>query len=150
MYYDGQGVDKNMKEAFKWFKRAASWKLLNFPKALYYVGFMYANGQGVDKNMEKAFKWYKRAAAMDDGDSMYEVAYMYANGQGVKKDTDKALKWLNRAKRHPDATYKELQYKNESLLRRLDESQKQFHGDNYDNVIDEHDMPIPKPPQLTP
>ena len=148
MYYDGDGVEQNMEKAFKWFKDAASWKLLNFPKALYYVGFMYANGQGVDKNMEKAFEWYKRAAAMDDGDSMYEVAYMYANGQGVKKDTDKALKWYKRAERHPHAMYKELQYKNESHLRKLDELdelQKQFHGNNYKDVINQHKMPTPKP-----
>ena len=157
MYYDGDGVEQNMQEAFKWFKLAASWKLLNFPEALYYVGFMYANGLGVNQNYEKALEWYKRAAAMGDSDSMYEVSSMYYRGQGVKQNTEKALNWYSRAKKallqykendlhYLDNSQSESNKKNEShlseldKLRELDKLQKDFYGDKYESVI-------PKSPQ---
>ena len=161
-YYNGDGVEQNYIEAFNWYKRAADWQLKQFPEAPYNVGFMYANGQGVAQDDAEAFKWYKHAADMDDADSMYEVAFMYYNGQGVAQNHAEAVRWLRlaAAKGHEDAIYNltpeaQLKYKNDLHLRKLDElqkldeSQKQFHGDDYVKVINEHIMPIPKPPQTS-
>ena len=58
MYRSGDGVEKDLTEAIKWFKKAAEqghedakWELAN----------MYENGDGVDRDIAEAVKWYNEA-----------------------------------------------------------------------------------------
>lgn len=59
MYVHGKGVEKDLKEAFKWFSRAAK---QNDPDFQYDLGIMYAKGKGIQQNMQEALIWMKRAA----------------------------------------------------------------------------------------
>jgi TPR repeat protein len=60
MYDAGQGVEKDLAEAAKWFRAAAQQKV---PQAEYAVGACYADGEGVPKDMIEAYKWISLAAA---------------------------------------------------------------------------------------
>ena len=57
IYSNGEGVDKDLKEAIYWFKKSAS---LNNVLAEYKLGYMYDNGLGIQKDYEKAYKYYDR------------------------------------------------------------------------------------------
>ena len=54
MYYNGQGVLQNYKEAFKWYRLAAD---QGDAVAQFNLGVMYYNGQGVTQNYVYAHMW---------------------------------------------------------------------------------------------
>lgn len=87
MYFNGYGVKKDYKEAFKWFKEAGENTGMWY--ASYDLGYMYENGYGTDKDYEKAFQCYKSATNYYKAD--YRRAYLYEHGLGVEKDINKAL-----------------------------------------------------------
>ena len=57
-YLDGDGVDKDLKEAFKYFSLAAE---QGDDDAQHQVGLCYANGNGVEQNTTEAIKWFNLA-----------------------------------------------------------------------------------------
>ncbi|WP_419591592.1 tetratricopeptide repeat protein, partial [Thiolapillus sp.] len=59
MYAEGQGVRQDLKEAVKWYRRAAE---QGYALAQYNLGLMYANGRGVRQDFKEAVKWYQKAA----------------------------------------------------------------------------------------
>ena len=63
MYHQGQGVEQDLKEAVKWYQKAADQGQVN---AQYTLGWMYANGRGVEQNYVTACAWYNIAAAKGD------------------------------------------------------------------------------------
>ena len=60
MYYRGEGVPQNYKQAFRWFTKAA-WK--GHGKAQASLGVMYNSGDGVLQDYAKAHMWYNIAGA---------------------------------------------------------------------------------------
>ena len=64
MYAEGRGVEKNDKEAAKWFRKAAE---QGDAVSQYELGRLYAKGKGVDQDYEKAMKWIRKAAETDKG-----------------------------------------------------------------------------------
>jgi hypothetical protein len=64
MYYFGEGVSQDYKEAAKWYQKAAdqrsSWAEIN-------LGSCYEYGQGVNQDYKEAVKWYQKSA--DQGNS---------------------------------------------------------------------------------
>ena len=64
MYSNGEGVEKNCKEAAKWYKKAADQGEVN---AQFALAVMYYKGLGVQINHSEAVKWWKKAA--DQGHS---------------------------------------------------------------------------------
>ena len=58
-YYFGEGVEKDHKEAIKWFRKAVG---QNYADAQYSLGVMYDNGEGVEKNHKEAVNWFRKAA----------------------------------------------------------------------------------------
>lgn len=58
-YYDGVGVEKNLAEAVKWFRKAAE---KNYAPAQFSLGLCYYGGKGVPRNYVEAVKWYRKAA----------------------------------------------------------------------------------------
>jgi hypothetical protein len=62
MYDNGRGVEKDFKEAVKWYQKAAD---QGDAKAQNNLGVMYANGQGVEQNYQNyvtAYAWWNIAA----------------------------------------------------------------------------------------
>ncbi|MBI1422227.1 MAG: hypothetical protein GC149_02090 [Gammaproteobacteria bacterium] len=58
-YEEGRGTQKNLKQAFEWYSKAAQ---QNQYEAEYKLGSLYENGMGVRQDYKKAMEWYKRAA----------------------------------------------------------------------------------------
>ncbi len=64
-YANGDGVPKDLGNAFKWFREAAE---QGHTAAQFNLGVMYANGDGVPKDSATAAIWFQKAAeAGNDG-----------------------------------------------------------------------------------
>ena len=60
MYYDGQGVIKDLKESARWFRRAAN---QGEARAQSKLGFSYLYGEGVSQDFVMAYVWLNIATA---------------------------------------------------------------------------------------
>jgi TPR repeat protein len=99
LYTEGAGYSRNLKEAYKWTKRAAE----NWDKAAFCsLGILYQYGKGVQKNYEKAFYWYKMAADMNLPEGQYHLGIMYQEGLHVPKDPVESKKWFDLSKIPPN------------------------------------------------
>lgn len=118
-YYSGDGTEKNIAEAARWWTRLAtlldndeytdeeydeilSGAHLYIEIARYELGCLYYNGIGVERDYLEAARWFKRS---DSPHASYELAKCYYYGHGVAQNLDKALEHLERAAKegHPDA-----------------------------------------------
>ena len=91
MYYNGEGVPKNLQEAAKWFHKAAE---QGDAEAQYSLGMMYNYGEGVPTNLQEAVKWYRKAAEQGDELAQYSLGIMYYEGLGVPESPVYAYAWL--------------------------------------------------------
>jgi hypothetical protein len=60
MYYHGEGVERDLDQALKWFHLAAE---QNDTAAQFNLGFMYGKGEGTPKNHRASMEWFKKAAS---------------------------------------------------------------------------------------
>ncbi len=89
--YDwGTGVEKNGKEAFRWYMKSAE---KGHSGAQNNVGLCYENGRGVEKNGKEAFRWYMKSAERGNITAQNNVGICYENGRGVEKNGKEAFKW---------------------------------------------------------
>lgn len=63
MYLNGEGVAKDEKQAFAYFKQASEQGDIS---SQYWLGFCYENGIGTAQNLMQAVGWYKKSAARGD------------------------------------------------------------------------------------
>lgn len=104
-YSSGDGVVKNLKEAFMWFERSAK---QGNKYGQYNVGRYYQYGFGVVKNVQSAIEWYEKSALQGYGKAanmlgqIYEAGYTIneserilkrASGPNVKKNPKEAFYW---------------------------------------------------------
>jgi len=89
LYEMGEGVSRDLNEAFKLYKRAADQGNSN---AQYYLGKKYECGQGVTKDMNEAIKLYKLSADQGYTRAQFDLARMYSMGEGVPKDEKEAFR----------------------------------------------------------
>ncbi|KAF9163996.1 hypothetical protein DFQ26_001909 [Actinomortierella ambigua] len=95
MIYDhGHGVDKNDKDAFWWYRMAASHGTV---AAQLRVGKMYEQGQGVPRSFGRAASWYLRAADGGSAEAQYQIACVYQYGPSDKRDEEEASMWFHMA-----------------------------------------------------
>lgn len=94
IYQKGTGAKPNMKEAVKWFQKAAD---QNYPEALVALGEMTQAGQGVTRDPTNAARFYQSAAEKGNVTGEYDLAYLYEQGMGVEKDETNASKWYELA-----------------------------------------------------
>ena len=59
MYFSGQGVSQDYKEAAKWYRKAAEQELA---LSQYNLGMMYGKGYGVPRDYVLAHMWFNLAA----------------------------------------------------------------------------------------
>lgn len=57
-YEKGEGTEKNLKEAFRWYKESAA---QNHARAQYSLAMMYEKGNVVEIDTDKAIEWYEKA-----------------------------------------------------------------------------------------
>lgn len=94
-YYGRNGVEKNLKIAFKWLLMAAEEGDI---EAISWVGRCYYHGDGVRRNNKKAFYWAKKGAKLGDAQSQDDLGYLYYNdGRASEKDLRRALYWFHKA-----------------------------------------------------
>ena len=76
MYFNGWGVIKDLKMAFRWYKKSS---LNGNPYAQYKLGDMYWNGLGVEVNTDTAQIWWKMAADNGYKDAQFNLPYQYCH-----------------------------------------------------------------------
>lgn len=96
MYREGHGVEKNEKQAFSWFMKAAQ-DDQNCPSGQFYVGACYYYGTGVAINYKEATRWYEKAALQNDILAQSNLGWCYEWGEGVEKDINAAIHWYQLA-----------------------------------------------------
>jgi tetratricopeptide (TPR) repeat protein len=93
-YSEGQGVEKDEKEALRWLRQAAA---NGDGKAMFRLGFTYLRGQGVEKDEKQAAQWIRKAAGKGHRGAMTILGLMHEGGTGVEADRAEALKWYKKA-----------------------------------------------------
>jgi uncharacterized protein len=75
--YDfGNGVNKDIAEAFNWYLKAAKKGKM---EAQYNIGFFYKEGELVKQDYKKAVHWYSLAAKQGDTEAQRDLGYLYLN-----------------------------------------------------------------------
>lgn len=91
----GQGVPKNMDEAFRLMKEASG---EGHPEATGAIGLFHQNGwAGLMPNDKEAVAWYKKGHELGGLRASYNYGVMLVNGLGVDADLDKGLPLIERA-----------------------------------------------------
>ena len=107
----GPGVEKNVPEAVKWFRKSAD---QNCYEGLYQLGLCFEKGEGVERDSDKAKEYYRKAAESlrhwADRDNPWAQVYYgewLKTGFGVEKNVPEAVKWFRRSAELncPDAFY---------------------------------------------
>ena len=73
-YYKGDGVEQDMKEAVKRFRKAAE---QGVAEAQFCLALCYYEGDGVAQDKEEAVKWYRKAAEQENADAQFCHCYCY-------------------------------------------------------------------------
>lgn len=94
MYYRGQGVVRDDREAAAWFRRAAD---EGDAHAQFNLGLLYARGEGMPRSDAEAARWLRSAAEQGHAPAQASLAYLYARGRGVRQDSVQAHLWYTLA-----------------------------------------------------
>jgi len=91
----GGGVDKDPKQARRWFERAA--QEANDPVAYFYLGRLYYVGEGVERDFEKAFEYLSKLEHLQQPAVHYLIGRMFEYGEGVPRNLAKARAYYAKA-----------------------------------------------------
>lgn len=98
-YRYGNGVARDLVQAFTWFKKSAeggySWSMGE-------LGHCYYFGRGVAKNYSSALTWYRKGAEAGDAASQTGMGHLYEFGRGVERSAAKAFQWYKKAAENGD------------------------------------------------
>ncbi|HEY5799299.1 MAG TPA: tetratricopeptide repeat protein [Burkholderiaceae bacterium] len=84
MYYTGQGVPQDFKQAASWHLKAAG---KGKADAQYILGSQYFTGQGVEQDYKQAVSWFRKAANQGHAEAQYLLGLMYMHhAAGMEKD----------------------------------------------------------------
>ena len=93
-YATGQGVEKDVAEAVKWFRKSAE---QGDARGQCGLGTCYASGMGVKKDDAEAVKWYRKAADQGYAAAQSALGTLFAMGEGVEKDAAEAARWFRKS-----------------------------------------------------
>lgn len=94
MYAQNDKMQKDIKEAIYWYKKAAE---QNQKDAIMALGDLYYYGTEVKRNLHLAFTYYKQASELDNYEACYSLGEMYAQGVGVAKHLPTAFSYYKKA-----------------------------------------------------
>ncbi|MFK5912907.1 MAG: tetratricopeptide repeat protein [Woeseiaceae bacterium] len=114
MYQKGLGVEKNLKAAFAWYKRASA---NGHTDAMYNLALMYNKGRVVYRSPKDAVKWWRKAAELGNAEAQFNIGVEYFYGRKIGKDIPKALMWWKKSARQGNKSSRAALYKayNEGL-----------------------------------
>ena len=93
MFYTGDPVPQDYKEAAKWYRKAAE---QGVAEAQAFLGNMYSIGRGVPQDYKEAAKWCRKAAEQGDALAQEFIGItIYGQGKGVPQDYVESYAWLN-------------------------------------------------------
>lgn len=116
MYYNGEGVPEDDREAVRWYRLAAE---QGYASAQFALGVMYDNGEGVPEDNREAVRWYQLAAEQGDASAQFNLGVMYTIGEGVPEDYVQAHKWFNIAASSAEADDREKSAASRNLVAAL-------------------------------
>ena len=90
-YMDGKGVQKDEKQAFLCFEKAA---LQGHADAQCKLGDCYYWAKGVTQDYTRAAKWYRKSAEQGNHDAQTMLGICYCFGQGVTKSDYSSFLWM--------------------------------------------------------
>ncbi|MEI6562884.1 MAG: tetratricopeptide repeat protein [bacterium] len=122
-YLTGKGIDTNLVEAEKCFRKSAE---LGHPLAQFQLGTAYLSGLGVETNPAEAVKWFRLSAEQGAAVAQYNLGVALERGEGVPQDNQAAYGWFIVAK---DRGFTPSILKVESLEKLLSPSQIQAQKD---------------------
>ncbi|MCL2243176.1 MAG: hypothetical protein FWC03_01755 [Treponema sp.] len=93
-YYNGEGVEKDLAQAAKWYEKAAN---QGFALGQYYLGYCYYTGEGVEQDFTQAAQWYIKAAEQGNAKAQQKLSVCYFSGEGVAQDFSKAYDWCKKS-----------------------------------------------------
>lgn len=93
LYENGQGVEKSLEEAKKWYRKAAAQNHSRARRRLEAIEGKVSSPGGESV----ALKWYQDLADHGEPDAQYNLGFMYETGFSVPKDDGKAAQWYARA-----------------------------------------------------
>ena len=104
MYDQGDGVQKDWKEAYNWYVRAAS---QGEPESQNQVGVFYELGGAVPENWDLAAALWRASAEQGWMKGQFAYGRAYQFGIGVPQSRQIAIAWFQKAgaQGHPDGTY---------------------------------------------
>lgn len=92
-YFNGQGADRDLIQAFEWFAKSAG---QGHVKAQYALALCYDKGYGTPKNTQKAFEWAQKAAKSGHANAQHYLAEYYENlAVNSRQDTAENRTMLN-------------------------------------------------------
>ena len=94
MYYQGDGVPRNMESAAKWFNKAAE---RGDALSQHNLGHMLHKGEGLKRESAEGISWYTRSADQGFPEAQFELGIIYSQGEGVTANETEALKWFLKA-----------------------------------------------------
>jgi len=93
-YANGEGVQRNEKEAIAWYQKAVD---AGDVDAMLNLGFAFEDGKGVPQDYNEAVMWHRKAANAGNAVAISQLGWMYTSGRGVPQDHGEAAKWYRKA-----------------------------------------------------
>lgn len=88
LYEEGkQGLQKNLKKAARWYRKAAD---QGDAQAQYNLGLLYEEGKGMPQDYYAAAQWYQLAVDKNLSEAQNNLGVLYILGNGVMQDKSKA------------------------------------------------------------
>jgi TPR repeat protein len=90
----GQGVERSLDEAMRWYHLAAD---RGDAEAQTNLAYLYETGGNGPENPEEAAKWYLRAAVSGFARAKFNLGTLYLRGIGVERSDEDAAHWIGEA-----------------------------------------------------
>jgi TPR repeat protein len=138
MYEEGRGVERNDREAAKWYRKAAE-KLSK--EAQFRLGMMYKEGRGVEKDQTQAWKWLVKAAvkyhekaeaALLQPEMRSLQSTLYHQIESMANDGDAEAQFELASIRHLEHVYAKTKYTKSDVVRITDLYIKAAENGNWD------------------
>ncbi|WP_434661521.1 tetratricopeptide repeat protein [Paraburkholderia sp. A3BS-1L] len=89
-YRTGDGVDKNIVEALRWYRAAAT---AGEPSAQFRLAMCWLQGEGVEQSDAEASQWLMRSAEQGYTEAVRELGSLYRLGRGVPQNVAAAAEF---------------------------------------------------------
>ena len=100
-YFNGDKVEQDFVEAFKWYLMAAK---QGNARSQHAIAYQYFTGSGVGKDEKCAFQWFSEAAEQGLDSSQQTLGLLYSEGRGVLKNDIESVNWYTKAAEQGNAS----------------------------------------------